>query len=90
MDEVRKRIEEIKKHPHCVNCGIIHPEMVEDSEMPKAYTKCCHEAVCDQLLEYTFGNNEVSVKACCWAIAELEFKAKGVDVAKQQGMRRLS
>ena len=87
--DLRKRIEQVRNSAHCRNCGKINPEMVEDGDMPHAYTKCCNEALCDRLMEYIFGNNQVSVQACCWAVAELEFIARGIDVAKQKGMNRL-
>ena len=68
---------------------MIDPPMIEDGDLAHAYTKCCNEMRCDRTVEYTFGNDQVKVKACCWAVAELEFTFLGIDVAKQQGMQRM-
>ena len=90
MEEIAKKLKDVRNNAHCANCGLINPEMVEDGDMPEAYTVCCNEKVCDRLVEHTFGNKKVTVKACCWAVAELEFKARGIDVARQHGMYRIT
>ena len=84
-----RHIEELKKHPHCVNCGRVDPETFGFSEgQETALTPCCQESICERNEEYRFGNEEVSVKACCWAMAELQFQWQGIDVARQKGMHR--
>ena len=88
--DIQKKILEVRNSPHCKNCGLIDPEMVEGGDLADAYTKCCNELVCDRAVQYQFGNEKVSVTACCWAVAELEFTARGIDVTQQQGMWRLS
>ena len=81
----KEKIQLLQKHRHCQNCGEINPECYPGFE----YTTCCNEAVCDQLEKYIFYNDKVSIKACCWAMAEALFASKGIDVIGQSGMSRL-
>ena len=80
----------LQKNPHCQNCGKINPSVLEYGMggEGEGFTECCHEAVCDGTKVFIFGNDQVEVRACCWAVAELEFKAQGIDVLAQKTMRR--
>lgn len=74
---------------HCSNCGAPNPEIIEYAATgDEGFTACCNEAVCDAAEQYTFGNEHVSVKACCWARAEAQFKKMGVDVHEFETMTR--
>lgn len=89
MDDLTKRIEELKQTSHCANCGILHPKIIKMEVNDKGgVTECCQEAVCKSTIFYRFGNPKISVTACCWAMAELNFKAQGVDILKLDGIRR--
>ena len=89
-DTLNEKIKHVRTHSHCTNCGTLNPELIDGDDMAKAYTVCCNELICDRLHAYTFGNDKVSVNACCWAVAEMEFKNLGIDVDRQHGMRRTS
>lgn len=54
----------------------------------ESHTQCCHEAVCKGLNDYPFIGEEVTVEACCWAMAELQFALKGIDIFKLKSIRR--
>ena len=87
--DIQKRLEATQKQPHCANCGKINPPIFNFYDGYEAgLTQCCHEAVCERLDQYNFGNLKVSVKACCWSVAEMKFKIKGVDVTQEKGMYR--
>jgi len=89
--EIAHKIEELKVKKHCKNCGMIDPVMIETFEMEEdKYTECCQEITCESQSFYDFGNDEVSVSACCWAMAELEFQALGIDPSDQKTMRILN
>ena len=90
MENIRQKIAHVRQNPHCVNCGSINPAMIEDGDLANAYTKCCNEKLCERNEEFTWGNDKVTVQACCWAVAELEFIAQGIDVTQQHGMYRFN
>jgi len=90
-DTIQKKLDYLAQHAHCADCGAVDFEMVSYGDGPQdGFTQCCNEKVCDRLNEYLFGNEEVSVHACCWAVAELKFKLQGVNLSKHHGMSRLS
>lgn len=79
----------IYKGKHCSNCGADNPAIIEyAAQGDEGFTSCCNEALCDGITLYVFGNETVSVKACCWASAEKQFIAQGVDVLTFDTMQR--
>ena len=88
--DIKSNIEQLKNHPHCCNCGKINPEVVafSDNHNEEGHTQCCNEAVCRHEKLYFFGNEEIETKACCWAMADLQFRLRGIDVHLQKGMKR--
>ena len=89
MNELLKKIGVLQKTPHCSNCGIVHPDITEYSDIDhEGHTACCNEKVCNNLEEFNFGNSETSVRACCWAVAELKFRLQGVDYLLLGEIRR--
>ena|SRR3989338_7684000 len=89
-DEIKERLEGIHKRPHCADCGTIEPSVISYGGGSRdGFTECCNEKICDGTHNYLFGNDRVSVRACCWAAAELKFKLQGVNLSKHHGMSRL-
>ena len=87
--ELAVRLKELQKEPHCANCGRIAPEVFGyGGEHESGLTVCCQDNVCVNNEEFTFGDHQHSVRACCWAAAELRFRMKGVDVVKLKGIQR--
>ena len=83
--DLNGKIKSLQHNPHCQNCGTPDPQCYPGFE----YTICCNETVCDRLEKYIFYNDTISVKACCWAMAEAQFNLKGIDVREQSGMTRI-
>ncbi len=87
---ILEEIQKMKQNPHCANCGELNPECVDYGDSyNKGYTLCCDEAVCISQEYYYFGNDSVKVKACCWAVAEREFKSQGINHLSLDSMSRI-
>ena len=86
--EIDSCLKELSHHPHCCNCGCIHPEIGNYSGADAGFTLCCNEAACKGNHRYVFSDGVHSVEACCWAAAELKFRKVGVDISKMQEIRR--
>ena len=89
MNQWQDKIKELESKRHCQNCGKVDLTLLDYGQGEgEAFTQCCHDAVCDGTTLFIFGNKEIEVRACCWAVAELKFKAQDIDVLKQKGMKR--
>jgi hypothetical protein len=79
----------LRKHKHCCNCGDVNPEMIHYADTTdEGFTMCCDEDLCDSSKMYRFGDEKISVEACCWAAAELMFKMKGIDISTFESITR--
>ena len=88
---LENKLKALKSAPHCANCGKVHPEIFGyDGEHKGGLTVCCQENICGRNEEFNFGDAQYSVRACCWAVAEIKFKLKNIDVAKLKGIQRSS
>ncbi len=89
MNDFKRQLDDVLKGHHCQNCGKIDPKVLDYGHGESAnFTECCHDFLCKGNNAYIFGNDEITVEACCWAVAELKFKFQGIDVLKQKGMTR--
>ncbi len=89
MAELDEKIKLLKKKPHCSNCGAIEPKIFGYAQIDRSgFTVCCNEAVCVNEEDFYFGTTDLKVQACCWAVAELEFKNKGVDILSLPEIKR--
>ena len=90
--EIKKTITQIIQNPHCRNCGAIDPPITgystEDDQ--GGFSECCNERLCHHEDLYYFGNKKFSVQACCWAVAELEFRSRGIDIHQLEEIKRWS
>jgi len=86
--EIDSRLKELNHHHHCCNCGRINPEIGNYSGADAGFTLCCNEALCKGNHRYIFSDGDHCVEACCWAVAELQFRKAGVDISKMKEIRR--
>ena len=90
-DSFNEQLVRLTQKVHCSNCGKLDPQIIHYSENDKAgYTECCQDSICRHDKQYIFGNDKFSLKACCWAVAELKLKKQGVNIHQQNEMNRFN
>lgn len=91
MTDLEDQLYRLQQHPHCQNCGQTDPAFIKyGDDTQDGFTACCNENICRSQKQHTFGDGKYSVKACCWAHAEILFRQQGVDLARLNSMKRTS
>lgn len=61
---------------HCESCGSTDYEDLHTGD--QGYTACCNELQCDGRTQYRWGNDRITVMACCASTARPQMEAKDV------------